>query len=125
MQGFEPDVYFFDHSRLRIEYLDDRYRYFHIADDALEEMVQQYVRGQVLRLLGGVLLPDTSSNKMKLIFLPLLEDLDFARRLSWGSAILACLYRAMCRGSYTDQSEIDGYLVLLLVCELKIFIFNI
>ncbi|XP_073116209.1 serine/threonine-protein phosphatase 7 long form homolog [Elaeis guineensis] len=111
--GFEPDAHFFDHSRLRIECLDDRYRHFHIADDAPEEMVQQYVRGQVLRLLGGVLLPDTSSNKMKLMFLPLLEDLDFARRLSWGSAVLACLYRAMCRGSYADQSEIGGYLVLL------------
>ena len=105
--------------------MDDRYRHFHIADDAPEEMMQQYVRGQVLRLLGGVLLPDTSSNKMKLMFLPLLEDLDFARRLSWGSAVLACLYRAMYRGSYADQSEIDGYLILLQVCELKIFIFNI
>ena len=123
--GFEPDAHFFDHSRLRIECLDDRYRHFHIADDAPEEMVQQYVRGQVLRLLGGVLLPDTSSNKMKLMFLPLLEDLDFARRLSWGSAVLACLYRAMCRGAYADQSEIGGYLVLLQVCELKFFIFNI
>ena len=105
--------------------MDDRYRYFHIADNAPEKMVQQYVRGQVLWLLGGVLLSDTSSNKMKLMFLPLLEDLDFARRLSWSSAVLACLYRAMCRGSYADQSEIDGYLVLLQVCELKIFIFNI
>ena len=123
--GFESDAYFFDHSRLRIECLDDRYRHFHIADDAPEEMVQQYVRGQVLRLLGGVLLPDTSSNKMKLMFLPLLEDLDFARRLSWGSAVLACLYRAMCRGSYADQSEIGGYLVLLQVRELKFLIFNI
>ena len=74
----------------------------------------------MLRLLGGVLLPDTSSNKMKLIFLPLLEDLDFTRRLSWVSAVLTCLYRAMCRSSYTDQSEIGGYLVLLQVCELKI-----
>ena len=67
----------------------------------------------MLQLLGGVLLPDTSSNKIKLIFVPLLEDLDFARRLSWGSAVLACLYRAICRGSYADQSEIGGYLVLL------------
>ena len=87
--GFEPDAQFFDHSRLRIECLDDRYRHFHIADDAPEEMVQQYVRGQVLRLLGGVLLSDTSSNKMKLIFLPLLKDLDFTRRLSWGITVLA------------------------------------
>ena len=123
--GFEPNVYFFDYSRLRIECLDDRYRHFHIADDAPEKMVQQYVRGQVLWLLGGVLLSDTLSNKMKLIFLPLLKDLDFACRLSWDSAVLACLYRAMCRNSYTDQNEIDDYLVLLQVCELKIFIFNI
>ena len=42
--GLEPDIQFFDHSRLRIECLDDRYRYFHIGDDAPEEMVQQYVR---------------------------------------------------------------------------------
>ena len=105
--------------------MDDRYRHFHIADDAPEEMVQQYVRSQMLRLLDGVLLLDTSSNKMKLIFLSLLEDLDFAHRLSWGSAVLACLYRAMCWGSYADQSEIDGYLILLQVYELKIFIFNI
>ena len=110
--GFEPDAYFFDHSRLRIECLDDRYRYFHIADDAPKEMVQQYVRNQVLWLLGGVLLPNTSSNKMKLMFLLLLEDLDFARRLSWDSAVLACLYRAMCRSSYADQSKIGGYLIL-------------
>ena len=123
--GFELDAYFFDHSRLRIECLDNRYRHFHITNDALEEMMQQYVRGQVLRLLGGIMLSDTSSNKMKLMFLPLLEDLNFARRLSWGSAVLACLYRAMCRDSYTDQSEIDGYLVLLQVCKLKFFIFNI
>ena len=116
--GFEPDAYFFDHSRLRIKCLNDRYRYFHIADDAPEEMVQQYVRGQVLRLLGGILLPDTSSNKMKLMFLSLLEDLDFARRLNWGSAVLVCLYRAMCRDSYADQNKIGGYLVLLQVYEL-------
>ena len=80
--GFEPDAQFFDHSRLGIEYLDDRYRYFHIRDDAPKKMVQQYVKGQVLRLLSGVLLSDTSLNKIKLIFLSLLEDLDFACRLS-------------------------------------------
>ena len=83
------------------------------------------VRGQMLQLLGDVLLSDISSNKMKLMFLPLLEDLDFACRLSQGSAVLACLYKAMYRGSYADQSEIDDYLILLQVCELKIFIFNI
>ena len=88
-------------------------------------MVQQYIRGQVLWLLSGILLPDTSSNKIKLIFLPLLEDLEFVRRLSWSSAVLACLYRAMCRGSYADQNEIGGYLVLLQIYELKIYIFNI
>ena len=38
--GFEHDVQFFDYSRLRIEYLDDRYRHFHIEDDTPEEMVQ-------------------------------------------------------------------------------------
>ena len=62
--------------------MDDYYRYFHIGDDTPEEMVRQYVRSYILRLLRGVLLPDTSSNKVKLMFLPLLEDLDFTHRLS-------------------------------------------
>ena len=62
---------------------------------------------------------------MKLIFLPLLDVLEFARRLSWGSAVLTYLYKAMYRGSYADQNEIGDYLVLLQVYELKIYIFNI
>ncbi|XP_073107343.1 protein MAIN-LIKE 1 [Elaeis guineensis] len=71
---------------------------------------------QDVSILTG--LPVDGDPVMKLIFLPLLEDLDFARRLSWGSAVLACLYRAMCQGSCADQSEIDGYLVLLQIYEL-------
>ena len=59
------------------------------------------------------------------MFLPLLEDLDFTRRLSWDSAVLACLYRVMCRGSAADQSEISGYLVLLQICDIQILIFYI
>ena len=52
------------------------------------------------------------------MFLPLLEDLDFSHRLSWGSAVLAYLYRAMCQGSVADQSEIEDYLILLQVQEI-------
>ena len=99
--------------------MDDHYQYLHIRDDALEEMVQQYVRSQTLRLLRGNLLSDTSSNKMKLIFLSLLENLDFTRRLSWGSTVLACPYRTMYRNFYHDQSKIGSYLVLLQVCDIK------
>ena len=53
--------------------MDDQYRYLHIGDDTLEEMVRQYVRGYILQLLGDAFLLDISSNKVKLIALPLLE----------------------------------------------------
>ena len=115
--GFQLEAQFFDHSRLRMECLDDHYQYLYIEDDAPEKMVRQYVRSYILQLLGSALLSDTSSNKVKLMFLPLLEDLDFTCRLNWSSAILACLYRAMCWGSTVVQSEIGGYLVSLQVCK--------
>ena len=95
--------------------MDNHYQYFYIGDDASEEIVRQYIRGYVMRLLEVTLLSDTSSNKVKLIFLPLLEDLDFTRRLSWCSAVLACLYRIMCWGSAVNQSEIESYFILLQV----------
>ena len=75
-------------------------------------IVCQGLRTAIIR---GFFLPDTSLNKVKLKFLSLLKDLNFTRRLNWGSAVLACLFRVMCRGSAADQLEIGDYLVLLQV----------
>ena len=87
--------------------------------------MQEYVRGWVLWLLrDAALLPSSSSSRVKLMFLLLLEDLDFAHRLGWDSTVLVNLYRATCHSSYY-QSEINGYLVLLQVCDIEFLIFYI
>ncbi|KAK6124563.1 hypothetical protein DH2020_041696 [Rehmannia glutinosa] len=41
------------------------------------------------------------------------QGFEAAGRLSWGGAVLACLYRALCRASKPETSDICGPLVLL------------
>ncbi|KAF1899256.1 hypothetical protein Lal_00019381 [Lupinus albus] len=59
-------------------------------------------------------MPDTSENRVHLMYLPLLEDLPGTFQYSWCSAMLACLYRGLCRAAIiNDQKEIEGCLVQL------------
>ncbi|RYR68084.1 hypothetical protein Ahy_A03g014547 [Arachis hypogaea] len=47
-------------------------------------------------------------------WLPLLEDLDACGRLSWDSAVLAWLYRQMCRATEHGQRNLGGCVSLML-----------
>ncbi|KAJ0030826.1 hypothetical protein Pint_14547 [Pistacia integerrima] len=58
-------------------------------------------------------LHDKSGSDVQLIFLPLLRDFKHAGKFSWGSAILAYLYRELCRANKKGASEISGPLMLL------------
>ncbi|KAK6133043.1 hypothetical protein DH2020_033198 [Rehmannia glutinosa] len=109
--GFRPPPEDFDRGRLKIRCLQERFKT--LPDGASEDTVQFYARAYILQLLGGQLLSDMSNNKVKLMYLPLLRDLEAAGRLSWGSAVLACLYRALCRAAKPETSDICGPLVLL------------
>ncbi|CAA0814025.1 Serine/threonine-protein phosphatase 7 long form homolog [Striga hermonthica] len=109
--GFRPPPEDFDRGRLKIRCLQERFKM--LPDDASDTMVEYYARAYILQLLGGQLLSDMSNNKVKLMYLPLLRDLEVAGRLSWGSAVLACLYRALCRATKPETSDICGPLVLL------------
>ncbi|KAL9662168.1 hypothetical protein QQ045_026998 [Rhodiola kirilowii] len=64
----------------------------HIPANADEETVKKYARAYILCLLGLTLMVDLSGDMVSLHFLPLLADLDNARRYSWGSAVLAFQY---------------------------------
>ncbi|EPS71928.1 hypothetical protein M569_02828, partial [Genlisea aurea] len=109
--GFRPPPEDFDRGRLKIRCLQERFKV--LPDNASEETVRFYARAYILQLLGGQLLSDMSNNKVKLMYLPLLRDFEEAGRLSWGGAVLACLYRALCRASKPETSDICGPLVLL------------
>ena len=86
-------------------------------DDAADELVQQHARAYILWLIGGVLLPDKSQNLLKLMYLPLLRDIDVIGQYSWGAAALACLYRMLCRATQVGVTQIGGPLVLLQVSK--------
>ncbi|XP_073123508.1 uncharacterized protein [Henckelia pumila] len=109
--GFRPPPEDFDRGRLKIRCLQERFKT--LPDGASEDIVKFYARAYILQLLGGQLLSDMSNNKVKLMYLPLLRDFESAGRLSWGSAVLACLYRALCRATKPETSDICGPLVLL------------
>ncbi|KAH1074302.1 hypothetical protein J1N35_026630 [Gossypium stocksii] len=67
----------------------------------------------ILQLIGGILLPDVNQNKVPIMYLPLLEDLEVAGTFSWGSAVLACLYRELCRATNPSTKTMGGYCLLL------------
>ena len=77
-----------------------------LPDDADEVIVQRYARAYILDLLRGSYFADKSGEKVYLRLLSFLEDFDAAGRYSWGNAVLAWLYRELCRATNPDSSDI-------------------
>lgn len=113
--GFRPPLSAFDSGRLKLKSIEDHFEVEPLQQDAPGHIVECYARAHILQLLGGLLLPDASNNKVKLMFLPLLRDFEAAGKLSWGSAVLASLYRALCRATKSNVDGVCGPLVLLQV----------
>ncbi|KAL6342251.1 hypothetical protein AAG906_006874 [Vitis piasezkii] len=66
--------------------------------DLDEESIQRYTRAYILQLIGGFLFSGKSSDKVHLMFLPLLEDFE----------VVAWLYR-LCRASHIDTHDISAH----------------
>eukprot|EP00261_Vitis_vinifera_P018241 XP_010648236.1 PREDICTED: serine/threonine-protein phosphatase 7 long form homolog [Vitis vinifera] len=109
--GLTPGDTDIDGQRLHLTWLSQSFPT--LAPDADEESIQRYTRAYILQLIGGFLFSGKSSDKVHLMFLPLLEDFEVAGRYSWGSACLAWLYRQLCRASHIDTHDISGPLILL------------
>ncbi|GFY81180.1 hypothetical protein Acr_01g0009890 [Actinidia rufa] len=106
-----------DSGRLRMSWLR---RTFDILPEHVDDVsVQRHARAYILQLIGGLLLTNYSQTLVRVAYLPLLLDLDAAVACSWGSAVLAMLYRSMCRATKTGQRQIAGALLLLQIwaCE--------
>ncbi|KAK5839077.1 hypothetical protein PVK06_007836 [Gossypium arboreum] len=56
---------------------------------------------------------DANNNRVHLMYLPLLADLQNVRSYSWGFAVLAMLYRELCWTTKPDAVDIGGCLILL------------
>lgn len=86
-----------------------------LTSDAPDEACIQRARIYIMLLFGGLLFSDKSGGAMPLIYLPMLEDLKVTQLYSWGSAVLASLYRNLCEAASPTAGEIAGPLVLLQV----------
>ncbi|KAD5508137.1 hypothetical protein E3N88_15840 [Mikania micrantha] len=79
----------------------------------------QRARLIILYLCGGTLFPDSTNSKVPLLYLNNLLDLSVSSRYSWGSAVLACLYRNLCKATHPDAVEITGPVYLLQLWALE------
>ncbi|KAG8483657.1 hypothetical protein CXB51_022515 [Gossypium anomalum] len=82
-------------------------------NDSTELERIRYARAYILEMIGGYLMPDLSRNRVHLRWLLKLVDFKVAGELSWGSAVLATLYREMCGATPPNKVKIGGYLSLL------------
>lgn len=109
--GVRPDRSVLHGSALKLSWL--RSHFHKPPPDADDLTLQRYARAYILGLIGGFLFTDKSGADVQLIFLPLLRDFSKIEQLSWGSALLAYLYRELCRASKAGANEIAGPLILL------------
>ncbi|XP_031266286.1 serine/threonine-protein phosphatase 7 long form homolog isoform X2 [Pistacia vera] len=108
--GVRPDPSVLHGSTLKLRWLRGHFQCLPLDADVVT--TQCYARAYILGLLGS-LFADKSGSDVQLIFLPLLRDFKYVGKFSWGSAILAYLYRELCRASKKGASEVSGPLMLL------------
>ncbi|KAH1130906.1 hypothetical protein J1N35_002284 [Gossypium stocksii] len=84
-----------------------------LDDESTELERKRYARAYILEIIGGYLMPDLSRNLVHLGWLLKLIDFRAAGELSWGSAVLATLYREMCGATILNKAKIGGCLSVL------------
>ena len=90
-------------STLKLKWLKE-----HMLTLLAEPTPQQlagHCRAYILGLIGGVLMPDKSSNTVHPMYLPLFVDLDQVGWCSLGLGCLTHLYREMCRVIYPTSKK--------------------
>lgn len=113
--GFIPLAKDIRYNKIRITSIANHLCENPITDDEDPNRIVQYARGLVMLMLGGVLFATKDQNMMPLFHLQALQDVENIPKLSWGSAVLAFLYRELCNNSQGDPEGISGPLQLLMV----------
>nr|XP_016503586.1 PREDICTED: serine/threonine-protein phosphatase 7 long form homolog [Nicotiana tabacum] len=85
----------------------------HITAETEDLHIERCTRLVLLLLFGCVLFPNTSGSLVSMRFLHHLQQLDDLPLYNWGAAVLAYLYRSMCRASMLCAVDICGFLPLL------------
>ena len=101
-----------DGQRIQIKALVDRIAQ-PLPPDANELQVHQYARCYVLALLRNMVFADKSGDRVHLMWLEFMENLNDPPKYSWGSAALSWLYRQLCKASEKTAKQIGGALILV------------
>ncbi|XP_020272052.1 serine/threonine-protein phosphatase 7 long form homolog [Asparagus officinalis] len=98
-------------GKIKLEWLRNNFQ--NVPIDATDEIIKRYARAYILHMIGTILFPDSTKDSVHVRWLPLLGDLEECGELSWGSAVLAYLYREMTKIALVQNKELKGCLTLL------------
>ncbi|XP_061357620.1 serine/threonine-protein phosphatase 7 long form homolog [Gastrolobium bilobum] len=91
--GRSRDLY---KNQISLTFLRERYLNWHEwSGNEVDRM--RYTRALILRIIGGCLFVETASSFVHARYLLFLDDFQRTRTYSWGSAVLATLYRELCK----------------------------
>ncbi|XP_039032888.1 protein MAIN-LIKE 2-like [Hibiscus syriacus] len=108
LRGVQPN---FNSGRILLNCLDVNFK--NLSEDTSEDQVKKYAHACILQVIGGLMMPDKLRNQVYCMWLRYLADFHLAGTLSWGSVILAFLYREMCQATDYRKNAIGGCLLLL------------
>ena len=86
-----------------------------VDDGTPQDDVDRHARLYLLIIFGGILFPNSSGAFVSLRYLVFLKHLDRLGDYSWGGAVLAYLYRCLCRASIGVVRDVCGFFALLQV----------
>ncbi|KAJ4793478.1 hypothetical protein LUZ62_044724 [Rhynchospora pubera] len=98
-------------TEIRIKWMKENFGT--CPEGANEETVKCHARAYMLMLLGSVLFTSRSGDSISVVYLPFLIDLEARRKYSWGSAVLACMYKELCQACNEPTRQIAGPILLL------------
>ncbi|XP_073225752.1 serine/threonine-protein phosphatase 7 long form homolog [Cicer arietinum] len=98
-------------NSIKLKWLKDTFD--NVGENASEVEKQASCRAYILRMIGGLLMPDKSNNHVHLKYLSILGDINKASHYSWGLAVLATLYRELCLATKPDVMSMGGCALLL------------
>jgi len=91
--GFIPPTTTVKGNAINLSWLNNTFQ--ELSHHATDDVIAQHARAQISTLIGSLLMFDSSISKVHLMYLLLLADLNNIRNYSWGSAVMASLYRVL------------------------------
>ncbi|KAK1387494.1 serine/threonine-protein phosphatase 7 long form-like [Heracleum sosnowskyi] len=101
-------------GRLKLSWLSKTFP--KLPDDADRDEVIRHTHAFMLQMISGVLFIDHQGSQLHCMFIPLIRNLERSSKLSWGSGVLAFLYRELCKACKIGVEEIVGCVLLVVFC---------